>query len=202
MTIYQRKGTHVSRYIESLRTKRGLKPSQLAFILQAKNISKIASLIRQFELTGDISSFWFEKLIIELNPEKDELQRCIEQDQKDHILEIKIQKIKWNEWADEPINPFLTIRYLPAFYGTKEVPKELSHSRKESEEWCSKELQRLRVRGFLNWTRKNQTLFQKGGLNPRRIKVIFEETPSFSWMKLSATAKKFIFKENFISKKI
>ena len=71
MTIYQRKGTHVSRYIESLRTKRALKPSQLAFILQAKNISKIASLIRQFELTGDISSFWFEKLIIELNPEKD-----------------------------------------------------------------------------------------------------------------------------------
>ena len=63
MKINEKKGTHVSRYLESLRIKQDLKPSQLASSLGASNISKVGSLIRQFELTGEISNYWFQKLI-------------------------------------------------------------------------------------------------------------------------------------------
>lgn len=71
MNIDQRKGTHFSRCFESLRLTQGFKPSKLADILGERNISKIGSLLRQFEKTGGINFYWFQKLITILNPEKD-----------------------------------------------------------------------------------------------------------------------------------
>ncbi len=189
MKINQKKGTHVSRYFESLRIKQGFKPSQLASSLGASNISKIGSLVRQFELTGEISFYWFQKLINLLNPDKDELQRCIKLDQN-------VQLTEFNEWANQTIDPYLTIRYMPAVYATKEVPMVFKSSRIEAEEWCSKELRSYGAKGYLTWTRIDQTFFERGGLNPRRFKASFEEPPSYSWMKVSGSSKKFIFNED------
>ena len=83
---------------------------------------------------------------------------------------------------------------MPAVYASKEVPKAFTSSREEAEEWCSKELRTYRAKGYLNWTRIDQTFFEKGGLNPRRFKASFEEPPCSSWMKVSGSSK-FIFKE-------
>ena len=188
MEINQKKGTYVSRYFETLRLNQGLKPSQLASLLGASNISKIGSLIRQFELTGEISLYWFQKLINLLNPEKDELQRCINLDHNTRLTEF-------NKWAGQSIDPYLTIRYMPAVYAIKEVPKAFTSSRKEAEQWCSKELRSYRAKGYLNWTKIDQTFFEKGGLNPRRFMASFEEPPCNAWMKVSGSSKKFIFKE-------
>ncbi len=188
MKINQKKGTHVSRYLESLRIKQGFKPGQLASSLGASNISKIGSLIRQFELTGEISFYWFKKLINFLNPENDELQRCIKLDQNAQLTEF-------NKWAGQAIAPYLIIRYMPAVYASKEVPKAFTSSRKEAEEWCSKELKSYRAKGYLNWTRIDQTFFEKGGLNPSRFKASLEEPPCVAWMKVSGSSKKFILKE-------
>ena len=192
MTINQSRGTHVSRYLANLRVERDLKPGQLASILQAKNISKIGSLIRQFELNGDISTYWFEKLINELHPQKDVLQKCITQDQEEEI-------IKWNQWADTAIDPYLTIRYIPGVYGTKSIPKAFTSLREDAECWCSKELQGYRAKGYLTWTRREQTFFEKGGLNSSRCKATFEEPPASAWMQVSGSSEKFIFKEELTS---
>ena len=189
MKINQKRGTHVSRYFESLRIKEGFKPSQLASSMGASNISKIGSLIRQFELTGEISFYWFQKLINLLNPEKDELQRCIK-------LDHNAQLAEFNKWSVQTIDPYLIIRYMTAVYASKKVPKEFTSSRKEAEEWCSKELKSYRAKGYLNWTRIDQTFFERGGLNPNRFKASFEEPPSSSWMKVAGSSKKFIFKED------
>ena len=189
MTINQKKGTHVSRYFESLRVNQGLKPSQLASLMGASNISKIGSLIRQFELTGEISFYWFQKLINLLNPEEDELQRCIK-------LDHNSQLAAFNKWSGQTIDPYLIIRYMPAVYASKKVPKAFTFSRKEAEEWCSKELKSYRAKGYLNWTKIDQTFFERGGLNPSRFKASFKEPPCSSWMKISGSSKKFIFKEN------
>ena len=187
MTHNQKKGTHVSRYCESLRVNQGLKPSKLASSIGARNISKAGSLIRQFELTGDISFYWFQKLVDFLNPEKDELQRYIKLDQN-------IQLTEFNKWASQTIDPYLIIRYMPAVYATKKVPAAFKSSRKEAEEWCSRELRSYRAKGYLNWTRIDQTFFERGGLNPRRFEASFEDPPSSSWMKVAGSSKKFIFK--------
>tara|TARA_Y100001968_G_scaffold207524_1_gene190729 strand:- start:48 stop:677 length:630 start_codon:yes stop_codon:yes gene_type:complete len=199
MTIDQSRGTHVSRYLANLRIERGLKPGQLAFILQARNISKIGSLIKQFELNGDISPYWFKKLINELNPKKDVLQKCIKQDQEAHRKEIEEQQTKWNQWADKPIDPYLTIRYIPAVYGTKSIPKAFTSLRADAEWWCSNELKSLRAKGYLNWTRREQTFFDKGGSHLYRCSATFEEPPVSAWMQISGSSEKFIFKEELSS---
>ena len=199
MTINQNQGTHVSRYLASLSLDRELKPSQLASIMQARNISKIGSLIRQFELTGEISPYWFKKLINELNPQKDVLQKCITEDHEVHRKQIEEQKKKWNQWADTPIDPYLTIRYISALYVTKSIPKAFTSSREDAELWCSKELKNLGAKGYLNWTRREQTFFEKGGSNLWRCSATFEEPPVSAWIKVSGSSMKFIFKEELTS---
>ena len=189
----------MSRYLANLRIERELKPGQLASILQARNISKIGSLIRQFELNGDISPYWFKKLINELNPKRDALQKCMAKDQAAYRQEIEEQKVRWNQWADTAIDPYLTIRYMPAVYGKKEIPKAFTSLREDAEWWCSKELKGFRAKGYLNWTRREQTFFEKGGSNSRRSKATFEEPPACAWMQVSGSAKKFIFKEDLTS---
>ena len=158
MTIDQSRGTHVSRYLANLRIERELKPGQLASILQARNISKIGSLIRQFELNGEITSYWMEKLISELNPDKKALEKCIALDKKNYLNELENQKLKWEEWASTSIEPYLTIRYMPAVYGTRDIPKAFTSSREDAEWWAAKELKRFRSKGYLNWTRKDLSL--------------------------------------------
>jgi len=200
MTINQNRGTNVSRYLANLRMKRELRPGQLAYLLQARNVSKIGSLIRQFELNGEISSYWLERLITELKPNSKLLHKCIALDQKNHCKEIEEQKRKWEEWADKSIDPYLTVRYIPGVYGTRQIPEAFSSTRENAELWSSKELKRFRAKGFLNWTRREQTFFKKGGSNPWQCKATFEEPPISAWMKVSGSSKKFLLTEELTSR--
>ena len=108
-------------------------------------------------------------------------------------------KKKWNQWADTPIDPYLTIRYIPAFYVTKSIPKAFTSLREDAEWWCSNELKNFGAKGYLNWTRREQTFFEKGGTNLWRCSATFEEPPVSSWMKVSGSSQKFIFKEELTS---
>ena len=195
MTYHKYRGTNVSRYFAQLRKQRGIQPGQLAQLLHASNVSKIGSLIRQFELYGEINSYWLEKLIHELRPDPDSLQHCIELDHADYIKEVQAQKQAWECWADHSIDPYLTVRYIPAVYGVREVPSAFVSTRKIAEAWAIDELKRFGAKGFLNWTRRDQTFFDKGGSNPRRIQATFEEPPAIAWMKVAGSATKLLLKE-------
>ena len=197
MTINQSRGTHVSRYLANLRIERDLKPGQLAAILQARNISKIGSLIRQFELNGETSSYWMEKLITVLNPDKEALEKCIALDKENYLNELENQKIKWEKWASISIDPSLTIRYIPAVYVTRDIPKAFTSSREDAEWWAAKELKRFRSNGYLNWTRKEQTFYKKDGTISSRHKATFESPPASAWMKVSGSSIKFLLQQDF-----
>ena len=197
MTINQSRGTYVSRYLANLRIERDLKPGQLASILQAKNISKIGSLIRQFELNGEITSYWMEKLISELNPDKKALEKCIALDKTNYLKELENQKLKWEEWASKSIEPYLTIRYMPAVYGTRDIPKAFTSLREDAEWWAAKEIKRFRSNGYLNWTRKEQTFFKKDGTISSRHSATFESPPASAWMQVSGSSIKFLLQEDF-----
>ena len=108
----------------------------------------------------------------------------------------------WEAWADEPIEPFLTIRYIPAVYGVREVPRAFytprvtaddnAWARARAEEWAAAELQRFCAKGFLSWTRRERTWFEKAGLNPSRRAVTFEERKTGAWMQLSGSQRRFL----------
>ena len=185
-------GTHVSRYFAALRQERGLRPGQLAARLGSSNDSKHGSLIRAFELGEPLSEHWLEKLIAELQPDPTELRHCLELDQAEAAEKLERDRIAWEAWADEPIKPFLTIRYMPAVYGVREVPRAFCNRRELAEDWAADELKRFGAKGFLSWTRRERTWYDLFGVKPRRDMVTFEKRGQGAWMQLGGSQRKFL----------
>ena len=113
MSTTVRRSTHLSRHLQFLREQRGLRPGQLAVALGASNPSKVGSLIRSFELGDALSDHWLQALVEELQPDPDDLRRCLRLDQEEGQRQLEQERLAWEAWADEPIDPFLTIPLLP-----------------------------------------------------------------------------------------
>lgn len=202
MSITVRRSSHLSRHLAALRQQRGLKPGQLAASLGASNVSKVGSLIRAFELGEPLSDHWLQKLVVTLQPDPTELRHCLELDQAEAAEQLERDRVAWEAWADEPIDPFLTIRYMPAVYGVREVPKafctpresaeDRTWARERAEDWAAAELNRFRAKGFLNWSRRERTWFGQYGINPDRQQVTFEDRQTGAWMQLSGSQQRFL----------
>ena len=162
----------------------------------------MGSLIRSFELGDSLSDHWLQTLIAELQPDPGELRRCLTLDQEQAQRQLEQERLAWEAWADEPIDPFLTIRYIPAVYGVREVPKAFctprdtaednAWARARAEDWAAAELKQFRAKGFLNWSRRERTWFDKGGLNPSQQAVTFEDRHTGAWMQLSGSQHRFL----------
>lgn len=173
MSSCVRRGTHLSRLLAALRRQRGLKPGQLAARLGAANVSRVGSLIRGFELGEPLGDFWLQKLIEALQPDPAELQRCLELDRKEEEARLERDRLAWEAWADQPIEPSLTIRYMAVVYGERPVPRAFCHSRELAEAWAADECRRFGGQGVLSWSRRERTAYDRNGLHPRRYTVGF-----------------------------
>ncbi|MFM8259962.1 MAG: hypothetical protein ACKN83_09095 [Vulcanococcus sp.] len=125
MSSHVRLSSHLSRHLAVLRLQRGLRPGQLAACLGASNVSKVGSLIRAFELGESISDHWLQKLVAQLQPDPTELRRCLELDQGEAAEQQEQQRLAWKGWADERIEPFLSVRYSPGAGLVRKVPLRL-----------------------------------------------------------------------------
>ena len=202
MSTGVRRSSHLSRLFESLRLQSGLKPGQLAALLGASNTSKIGSLIRAFELGEPLSDHWLKKLVTEFQPDPADLHRCLDLDQAEATEKLERDRKVWEAWADESIEPFLTIRYMPAVYGVRDVPKAFctspdtaegnARARARAEGWAADELKRFRAKGFLNWSRRERTWYDQCGLNPRRKSVSFENRHTGAYMQVSGSQQMFL----------
>ena len=202
MSTTVRRSTHLSRHLQSLREQRGLRPGQLAVGLGASNPSKVGSLIRSFELGDPLSDHWLQALVEELQPDPNDLRRCLRLDQEEAQRQLEQERLVWEAWADEPIDPFLTIRYIPAVYGVRELPRAFwtprgtaennDWARERAEDWAAAQLKRFRAKGFVSWSRRERTWFERGGLNPRRRVVTFEDRHTGAWMQVSGSQRRFL----------
>ena len=202
MSTDARHSSHLSRHLQSLRLQRGLKPGQLAVHVGARNVSKVGSLIRAFELGEPLSDYWLQRMLAVLQPSQADLRRCLQLDQAEAAAQLECKRISWEAWADEPIDPFLTIRYVPAVYGVREVPrafctpresvKDNGWARARAENWAADELKRLRAKGFLNWSRRERTWYDVCGLNPQRMAVTFDNRQAGACMQVSGSQQKFL----------
>ena len=95
-------------------------------------------------------------------------------------------------WADEPIEPHLTVRYIPAVYGVRPVPRAFCNSREQAEGWAAAELKRFRAKGFLVWSRRDHTVYDEYGVNPRRLPVSFRHRGASAWMQVSGRQQRFL----------
>jgi len=161
-----RRSSHVSRHLAALRLQRGLKPGQLAACLGASNVSKVGSLIRTFELGEPLSDYWLEKLIAELQPDPTELRRCLELDEAEAAEQLERERIAWELWADEPIQPWLSVRYSVGAGLVLKVPRAFCNSREQAEGWAMDQLRRCPHEAILTWTRRERTTFGIRGTHP------------------------------------
>lgn len=184
-----RRSSHLSRLLESLRLQRGLKPGQLAARLCARNISKVGSMIRAFELGEPMSDHWLQKLINELQHDQADLQHCLELDMAEAADQLERERMAREAWADEPIEPFLTIRYMPAVYGVRKVPRPFCISREQAEDWAADELRRFSVKGFLNWSRRERTWYGERSCDPKRLAVLFVDRRTGAWMQVGRSSR-------------
>ena len=65
---FSRKSSNLSNYFKELRVKRDLSPGGLASLISRNNIPKVGNIIKTFEISGQINSYWFELLVSELKP--------------------------------------------------------------------------------------------------------------------------------------
>jgi transcriptional regulator with XRE-family HTH domain len=118
--------THLSRFFRQRRGARKLSFGDLARQLGYKNVAKGANKVIKFERDGNIKPDLFRKLAAVLEISGDDIRRCVEAD-----------KAEWETWADEPIEPHLVAKIMPAVYSTKRIPVELQSSREAMEKFAS-----------------------------------------------------------------
>lgn len=202
MSTTVRRSTYLSRHLQLLREQRGLRPGQLAIELGARNPSKVGSLIRSFELGEPLSDHWLQALIAVLQPDPDDLRRCLLLDQADAQRQLELDRLAWETWADEPIEPYLSIRYSPgaglvrkvpkAFCTPRETEEEKAWARQRAEDWAADELRRCPHKGILIWSRRESTVFEVHGLNPCRRTSSFDNDSCEALMQVSGTQRKFL----------
>ena len=202
MTSGVRRSGHLARYLAALRQQRGLRPAQLATALGASNACKVGSLIRAFELGETISDHWLKKLIAELQPDPTELSRCLELDHYEVLEQLESDRQAWETWADERIDPYLSIRYSPGAGVVRRVPRafctpietveDIEWARQRAEEWAGDQLKHCLHKGVLTWSRRERTWFDVHGLNPRRGFVTFEDHTTAARMQLAVSRQKLL----------
>jgi len=118
-------------------------------------------------------------LIAELQPDPTERRRCLELDQAEAAGQLEQQRLAWEAWADEPIEPFLSVRGSPGAGLVRKLPRAFCNSRAQAEGCPHK--------GILTWTRRECTWFDERGINPRRGPVVFANRHAGAWMELTGT---------------
>ena len=63
------------------------------------------------------SEYWFQALLCYLQADPADLPRCLLLDRDDADQQLELDRKAWEAWADEPIEPFLTIRSCLRFIG-------------------------------------------------------------------------------------
>ncbi|QDV35584.1 helix-turn-helix domain-containing protein [Tautonia plasticadhaerens] len=95
------------------RQERNLTTGQLARLVGYKNLSRGSNRILAFEAGGKVAPDLLGKLAEALEVSPDEVRRLAAEDYRD-----------WLAWADEPIRPYLVLRWTACAYQRVELPED------------------------------------------------------------------------------
>jgi hypothetical protein len=176
--------TNVSRYFQQKRLDGGLKPGQLTRLAGCVKVQKSGSRIRFFELSGNIGKELFEKIAAALEIAAGSIKRLIKRDRREFDQ-------AWLEWVNEPIQPYLIIRLMPAIYSSRAVPPEIT-TMGEAETCASAVAGEIKKGCCLVWSRRSSCWFSEDGTLTTRTEARPSE-PNTPWIKVGGKGPGFLF---------
>lgn len=105
--------TQLGRFFRSRRLERGLSLGALARAVGYRNVPRGCNRIQKFEGGGRVASDLLGKLCeaLEISPEE------VRQKAAEHYRD-------WEAWADQPIQPYAVVRWIPCIYQHVELPDD------------------------------------------------------------------------------
>ena len=105
--------SHLGDHFRARRVERSLSLEQLARLVGYTNLSKGRNRISGFEEGGKVAHELLSKLATALDVGPDEVRRLMSEDYRD-----------WLAWAEEPIRPYVVLRYMACVYRRIELPDD------------------------------------------------------------------------------
>jgi hypothetical protein len=147
--------THVAEHFQKKRMEKGLKLSQVALRMGYKSAGRSrchgCNKLQKFEMTGNIHSQLFQKLMAVLDIDQATVNQLAQRDLED-----------WLKWANEPITPYLVVRLMAAVYSRAELPDEVK-SVEEAERYASAVAKQRRLPVCLVLSRRLSAYFAEDG---------------------------------------
>ncbi|WP_152054393.1 helix-turn-helix domain-containing protein, partial [Tautonia marina] len=106
--------SHVGNLFKQRRVERNLTFGQLARMVGYENLSRGSNRIQAFERGGKVAPDLLEKLVEALEIDHQDVRRMAAEDYRD-----------WLAWANEPVRPYLVLRYMACVYQRIELPDDL-----------------------------------------------------------------------------
>jgi transcriptional regulator with XRE-family HTH domain len=105
--------SHLSILFRRWRDERGLTIPELARLVGYRNITKGCNRIQKFEAGGKIAPDLLVRLSEALGISPDEIRQSLGEDYRE-----------WLTWANEPVKPYVVVRYMACVYSRVELPED------------------------------------------------------------------------------
>jgi hypothetical protein len=175
--------THLAEHFHQQRLCRGLSLGQLARLVGYRNVSRGANRIQTFEQRGEVHPDLLSKLCDVLCVHRASVEMLLENDRRDFFEE-------WIVWANQPINPHIVVRLIPAFYITEPLPEGIT-SQERAEIFASERARHWKRKCCLVLTRRYSVWFDEQGIVYERTEALPGE-PNTPYLRLGRRADSFL----------
>ena len=176
--------TNLSAHFKQQRLRLGLRVGDVARRMGYTRIVGTANKIVMFEEEGDIRAELFRKLAVALEIDEATINRLIEQDRREFVQ-------RWNDWADQPIEPHLVFRAIPGVYFRQEIAEGVQTT-EAMERYAAEFAKDRHMKVWLVLTRRRTIFFDEDGVK----KHVQEAVPGHCnspYMCLGGSKQKFLF---------
>lgn len=144
--------SHFGDFFRRKRLERNLTTGQLARLVGYSNLSRGSNRISSFEGGGKVALDLLDKLSEALDVGPYDVQRLAAEDYRD-----------WLAWADEPVRPYLVLRWAACAYQRVELPNDALEPEK-SEAYASRVARERGLMACLVMSRRLSVLFDSTGV--------------------------------------
>jgi transcriptional regulator with XRE-family HTH domain len=151
--------SNLSSLFRRRRVERGLTTAQLARLLGYRNVTKGCNRIRRFEDGGKVAPDLLAGLSEALEITPDEIRRSLGEDYGE-----------WLAWANEPVRPYVVLRYMACVYSRVELPDD-ALAPEAAEVFASQLARERKLKVCLVMSRRSSVGFDSTGREYQRLEA-------------------------------